>query len=68
MRDGLDGRIVDPADAAAIGRALSDLLRDLDRARALGRSARDRAQTFTPQRAAAETLSFWRRLRDLPSP
>jgi glycosyltransferase involved in cell wall biosynthesis len=68
VRDGLDGRIVAPADTAAIARALSDLLRDLHQARALGRSARERAQTFTPQRAAAETLAFWRRLRDLPPP
>jgi glycosyltransferase involved in cell wall biosynthesis len=66
VRDGLDGRIVDPLDPAAIGRALVELLRDPGRARALGRSARERAESFTPQRAAAETLAFWRRLRDLP--
>lgn len=66
VRDGLDGRVVDPSDPIAIGRALSELLSDADRARALGRSARERAQGFTPQRAAAETLAFWRRLRDLP--
>jgi glycosyltransferase involved in cell wall biosynthesis len=66
VRDGIDGRIVDALDPAAIGRALVELLRDPDRARALGRSARERAESFTPQRAAAETLAFWRRLRDLP--
>jgi len=55
VRDGLDGRIVDPADPAAIGRS-----------RLLGRSARERAESFTPLRAAEETLAFWRRLRELP--
>ena len=66
VRDGLDGRIVDPADPAAIGRALAELLRDLDRTHALGRSARERAEGFTPGRAAAETLAFWRRIGELP--
>ena len=66
VRDGLDGRIVDPADPAAIGRALAELLRDLERTRALGRSARQRAEGFTPGRAAAETLAFWRRIGELP--
>lgn len=66
VRDGLDGRIVDPSDPDAIGRALVELLRDLDRARALGRAARQRAESFTPRRAAEETLAFWRRIRDLP--
>ena len=66
VRDGLDGRVVDPADPAAIGRALAELLHDRERAKMLGGSARGRAEEFTPQRAAAATLSFWRRLRDLP--
>ena len=66
VRDGLDGRIVDPADPAAVGRALAELLRDLERTRALGRSARLRAEGFTPARAAAETLAFWRRIGALP--
>lgn len=66
VRDGLDGRIVDPGDPAAIGRALAELLRDPARSRALGRSARERAEGFTPALAAARTLAFWRRIRELP--
>ena len=66
VRDGIDGRVVDPADPAAIGRALAELLRDRERAQALGRAARERAEGFTPARAAAETLAFWRRIGALP--
>ncbi len=66
VRDGLDGRLVDPADPAALGRALAELWRDPERTRALGRSARGRAEGFTPARAAAETLAFWRRIGELP--
>jgi len=68
VRDGVDGRVVDPTDAVAIGGALAELLSDRDRARSLGRSTRERAQGFTAQRAAQGTLAFWRRLRDLPQP
>jgi glycosyltransferase involved in cell wall biosynthesis len=68
VRDGLDGAVVDADDEAAIGRALSSLLSDLDRARSLGRSARERARQFTPAQAAARTLAFWQRLRELAMP
>ena len=60
------GRVVAPGDPRAIASALSALLGDLSTARRLGRAARDRALTFTPRRAAEETLAFWRRLKDLP--
>jgi glycosyltransferase involved in cell wall biosynthesis len=63
---GETGRVVNPADPAAIAAALAELLADLDGARRLGRAAQDRAQSFTPARAAEETLAFWRQLRDLP--
>jgi len=63
---GETGRVVRPADPASIAEALTELLGDLSRARQLGKAARERALSFTPRRAAAETLSFWRRLRDLP--
>ena len=66
IRDGEEGRIVDPADAEAIAAALAELLGDASKARRMGLAARDRACGFTPARAAEETLSFWRRLRDLP--
>jgi hypothetical protein len=32
----------------------------------MGSAARLRAEEFTPARAADETLSFWRRLREQP--
>jgi phosphatidylinositol alpha-1,6-mannosyltransferase len=66
VRDGEDGRVVDGADPAGIASALAELLGDLATARRMGASARARAEEFTPARAADETLSFWRRLRDLP--
>ena len=63
---GETGRVVGAGDIAALSRALSELLGDPGRARTLGGAARERALRFTPRRAAEETLSFWRRLRDLP--
>ena len=60
------GRVVDPDDVEAIGRALVELLGHLAESRELGAAARERALQFTPRRAAEETLAFWRRLRDLP--
>lgn len=66
VRDGVDGRIVGPEDAGALASALAQVLGDPPRSRELGRAARERALEFTPKRAADETLSFWRRLRDLP--
>jgi glycosyltransferase involved in cell wall biosynthesis len=63
---GETGRVVPPADPAAIATALAELLSDLELSRRLGRAARDRALSFTPRRAADETLAFWRQIRDLP--
>jgi len=63
---GETGKVVRAGDPASIAGALSGLLADRSRARQLGQAARERALAFTPRRAADETLSFWRRLRDLP--
>ena len=60
------GRVVPAEDPHSIAAALAELLGDLAGTRQLGRAARERAQEFTPRRAAVETLAFWRRLRDLP--
>ncbi|HYS07704.1 MAG TPA: glycosyltransferase family 4 protein, partial [Myxococcales bacterium] len=60
------GRVVQADDPAAIAAGLCELLGDPSLARRLGAAARERALSFTPSRAALETLSFWRRLRDLP--
>jgi glycosyltransferase involved in cell wall biosynthesis len=62
----VEGRVVDARDAGAIADALTHLLGDPSRSRRMGFAARARASGFTPARAAEETLSFWRRLRDLP--
>jgi len=64
---GETGVVVPPDDAAAVAAALSRLLGDPGGARRLGAAARERALQFTPQRAAAETLAFWRRVRELPT-
>ena len=63
---GETGRVVPPGESAAIATALAELLSDLESSRRLGRAARDRALSFTPRRAADETLAFWRQIRDLP--
>ena len=63
---GETGKVVRAGDPASVAGALSGLLGDRSRARQLGQAARERALAFTPRRAADETLSFWRRLRDLP--
>ena len=66
VRDRVDGRTVDPADPTAIGAALAELLSDLDGARALGGSARKRAEEHRPETFAAGLLAFYQRLRALP--
>ena len=53
-------------DVAQIASALAELLGDSSIARRMGASARERAEELTPSCAAEQTLSFWRRLRDLP--
>ncbi len=66
VRDGLDGRTVDPSDAQQIGSALTALLGNLDGARRLGQSARARAEDHTPERFGASLLAFYRLLRSMP--
>jgi len=63
---GETGKVVPPGDPSAIATALGELLSDLESSRRLGKAARDRALSFTPRRAADETLAFWRQIRDLP--
>jgi L-malate glycosyltransferase len=64
---GETGRVVPADQPAQIATALVELLGDLSRMRRLGSAARERALSFTPRKAADETLAFWRRLRDLPA-
>jgi L-malate glycosyltransferase len=63
---GETGRVVVPHQPDAIAAALGELLDQEAAARELGRMARERAERYTPRRAADATLAFWRRLRDLP--
>jgi len=57
VRQGQDGRLV-PAEGSALAEALVELLSDQDICRAMGRSARERAESFTWDRTSAawETL------------
>lgn len=60
------GRVVAPDAPAAIASTLGELLDHEAEAGELGQAARERAEQYTPRRAADATLAFWRRLRDLP--
>ena len=66
VRNGEHGLLVDAGDPARIAAALAGLLGDLRAAQKMGEAARQRAGGFTAARAADETLSFWRRLREQP--
>ena len=46
LRDGVDGVLVPPGDAAALASALASVLEDRDRALAMGRSGRERAKRY----------------------
>ena len=60
------GRVVDPARPDELAAALVALLGDQGLRAHLSSLARERALRFTPERAAASTLEFWRSLRALP--
>ena len=55
ITDGVDGLLIDPDSSIGIAKAITGLLRDLHRARALGSSAKQTAMTrFSWDRVAAE--------------
>jgi glycosyltransferase involved in cell wall biosynthesis len=56
IRDGIEGFLVRPGDAAAFARRLELLAADPDRREAMARAARIRAADFDPERAAAHWL------------
>ena len=66
VRNGLDGATVDPSSPDELAAALSALLSDPSRSRALGESARKRAEDHSPERFAAALLGFYRSLRAMP--
>ncbi|WP_203897759.1 glycosyltransferase [Virgisporangium aliadipatigenens] len=64
VRDGVDGAIVPPADPDALAAALGGLLRDPDRALALGRAGRDLvARDFTPDAHLARLDAVYAEVR-----
>jgi glycosyltransferase involved in cell wall biosynthesis len=59
--DGVTGILAPAGSSAALGGALSDLLRRSDRGAALGRQGRARAlETFAPESAARRYVAFYR--------
>jgi glycosyltransferase involved in cell wall biosynthesis len=67
VRDGADGFVVPPDDAAAVARAVERLIELPDRGAAMGRSARLRAQEVFDFRMLGERmLRFLERVRELP--
>lgn len=54
IEDGVDGRLVPPGDAAALGAALLDLVRDDERRRRMGGAALDNARRFAPGPVVAQ--------------
>jgi glycosyltransferase involved in cell wall biosynthesis len=63
IKDGVNGRIVEPLDAGGLAAALCDVMGDFDRSRELGagRHAEDRAY-LRPERTAAGFASLYREL------
>jgi glycosyltransferase involved in cell wall biosynthesis len=63
VEDGVSGRLVEPADAAALATALIELLTDRDGSAALGLEGRERAVSRYSLRATAEsTLALYSRI------
>jgi glycosyltransferase involved in cell wall biosynthesis len=63
VREGRTGRLVEPADPPALGRALRDLLRDPEGARRMGQAGRDWVLTrFDLDRQVAATAHVYRSL------
>ena len=61
VRDGRTGRLIPPADPAALGEALRGLLRDPEAARSMGQAGRDWVLTrFDVERQVAATAHVYR--------
>ncbi|MGP3737728.1 glycosyltransferase family 4 protein (plasmid) [Streptomyces sp. GDS52] len=54
IKDGVDGRLVPVGDAAALGAALLDLVRDDELRRRMGRAALDNARRYAPGPVVAQ--------------
>jgi glycosyltransferase involved in cell wall biosynthesis len=65
LKDGVCGIAVPPGDAGALARALTELLDDPERQRAMGQAGRDLvAEQFSPERHVATLLQAYRRARE----
>jgi glycosyltransferase involved in cell wall biosynthesis len=63
VRDGITGLLADPADPADLARAITQLLRDREQARALGRAGRQlMLERFTLARTAGDLANLYERL------
>ncbi|MCP4690384.1 MAG: glycosyltransferase [Desulfobacterales bacterium] len=68
VRDGVNGRIVPPGDVSALTAATLDLLRDPDRARALGRAGRKLVRSeFSIESMVNGYLDVYRETRLIPA-
>jgi glycosyltransferase involved in cell wall biosynthesis len=60
LRDGVEGRLVEPGDAGALAAAIAELLDDRGRAQRLGQAARERVESeFTPEREIERYLELY---------
>lgn len=60
LRDGREGRLVEPGDAVALAAAMAELLDDRERAARLGHAARARVEReFTPRRELERYLELY---------
>ncbi len=68
VRDGVDGLLVPPADASALGEALRVLALDPARRQTMAERARERAERFSWPRVAEEVLDAYADAIELPAP
>jgi glycosyltransferase involved in cell wall biosynthesis len=63
VREGVDGSLVPPADAAKLAQAMAKLARDAKLRRAMGESGRERvARDFSMERVAREVANVYTRV------
>jgi phosphatidylinositol alpha-mannosyltransferase len=68
VRDGVDGMLVPPGDATALGEKLHALGRDPERRAAMSASARERAERFAWPQVAGELVSLYEEAAAVPEP
>ncbi len=68
VRDGADGVLVEPADAAALGETLRELALDPARRARMGASALERAERFSWPHVTAEVIEAYEDACAMPAP